>query len=73
MALGRVPKRERIERVKDLFSQFGIEECLEKYPLQMSGGQQQRVALARAFANSPKVLFADEPTGSLDIEPRKSC
>ncbi len=44
----------------------GLGNRLHHYPRQLSGGEQQRVALARAFANSPRLLFADEPTGSLD-------
>ena len=45
---------------------FGIENHLKKYPYELSGGQKQRVAAARALITSPKIIFADEPTGALD-------
>ena len=45
---------------------LGIKEILNKYPYQVSGGQKQRCASARAIVNSPKLILADEPTGSLD-------
>ncbi|MEO5378535.1 MAG: ATP-binding cassette domain-containing protein [Magnetococcus sp. DMHC-6] len=47
------------------------EEFLERYPSELSGGQFQRVALAQAMIHDPLVLFADEPTGNLDVETRR--
>ena len=55
-------------RALELIDKVGLADRGHHYPTQLSGGEQQRVSLARAFSNSPKILFADEPTGNLDAE-----
>ncbi len=55
-----------MKRASELLSMLGLGERLRHKPAQMSGGERQRTAIARALVNDPKVVFADEPTGSLD-------
>ncbi|MBU3099429.1 MULTISPECIES: ABC transporter ATP-binding protein [Clostridium] len=55
-----------LEKIIKLTKLLGIEKHLDKYPYQLSGGQKQRAAICRALITSPKVIFADEPTGALD-------
>ncbi|GAA6143701.1 ATP-binding cassette domain-containing protein [Hydrogenophaga sp. 5NK40-0174] len=64
-ALGLPPDRERIEEV---LVSLGIQDLALRMPAQLSGGQAQRVALARASLRRPRLLLADEPTGSLDSD-----
>lgn len=66
--IGNKRKAEAEKRAKELLNMMGLSERMEHKPAEMSGGEKQRVAVARALINDPLVVFADEPSGSLDTE-----
>jgi putative ABC transport system ATP-binding protein len=60
------------DKAADLLKRVGLQQRGANYPHQLSGGEMQRVAMCRAVINSPKIIFADEPTGNLDSENGKA-
>jgi putative ABC transport system ATP-binding protein len=66
LELAGMPRAEAAAKAQVWLEKVGLSERLKHRPKTLSGGEQQRVALARAFVTEPDILFADEPTGSLD-------
>lgn len=66
--IGNKRRAEAEDKAKELLKMMGLTERMEHKPSELSGGEKQRVAVARALINDPLVVFADEPSGSLDTE-----
>ncbi len=70
--LGGISKRDADDMAYEVLDLVGLEDKLSHKPTELSGGECQRVAIARALANNPGIIFADEPTGSLDSQNAKA-
>ena len=66
--IGNKNNKKSKNKAKELLVKLGLSKRLTHYPNELSGGEQQRVAVARALINDPKIIFADEPSGNLDVE-----
>ena len=66
LLLAGTARRKALAQARETLGELGLSEHLDKRPTQLSGGQAQRAAVARALVTNPRLLFADEPTGSLD-------
>lgn len=67
LSINKVPVNEIEPRITEMAKSLNISDILNKYPYQVSGGQKQRCACARAIINKPKLILADEPTGSVQL------
>jgi lipoprotein-releasing system ATP-binding protein len=66
--IGGMPRREAEPKARELLRELGLADRMDHRPGKLSGGEQQRVAVARAVIMDPRVVFADEPTGNLDMQ-----